>query len=158
MAHAQELSHAPSLIRLPGPIVQLLLRLGLPLGPNRVLIIRGRRTGQPHHVPLAVTEVDGRRWVIGTFGETNWVRNLRTAGVAELEVAGTRRHVRGVELTPDERADFFRNVIAPYVARLPLPWRLGVQSLIKFAAPEIQTDPERAALTHPVFELVEDVV
>jgi deazaflavin-dependent oxidoreductase (nitroreductase family) len=155
MTHAQGLIHAPSLIRLPGPIVQRLLRLGMPLGPNRVLTIRGRRSGTPIHVPLAVTEVDGRRWVIGTFGETNWVRNLRAAGEAQLEIGGARRRVRAVELTPAEAADFFRNVIAPYVARLPLPWRIGVRALIRFAAPEVQTDPEQAALNHPVFELVE---
>lgn len=156
MAHAQKLSRAPGLIRLPGPIVQRLLRLGMPLGPNRVLTIRGRRSGRAHHVPLAVTEVDGRRWVIGTFGETNWVRNLRAAGDAELEIGGKRRRVRAVELTADEAADFFRDVIAPYVAHMPLQWRLGIRSLIKFAAPEIQTDPERAAQTRPVFELIQE--
>jgi deazaflavin-dependent oxidoreductase (nitroreductase family) len=156
MAHAQGLSHAPSLIRLPGPIVERLLSLGMPLGPNRVLIMRGRRTGQLHHVPLAVTEVDGRRWVLGTFGETNWVRNLRAAGEAELEIGGARRRVRAVELTPAEGADFFRYVITPYVARLPLPWRVGVNALIRLAAPEVFADHELAAQKHPVFELIDD--
>jgi deazaflavin-dependent oxidoreductase (nitroreductase family) len=156
MAHGHELSRAPTLIKLPGPMVQRLLRLGMPLGPNRVLTIRGRFSGQSHPVPLAVTEVAGRRWVIGTFGETNWVRNLRAAGEAELEIGATRRRMRAVELTPEEGAAFFRNVIAQYVARLALPWRLGVRALIRFAAPEIQTDPHRAALAHPVFELVDE--
>jgi deazaflavin-dependent oxidoreductase (nitroreductase family) len=128
----------------------------MPLGPNRVLTIRGRRSGQLHTIPLAVAEVDGRRWVIGTFGETNWVRNLRAAGEAELEIDGTRGHVRAVELSHTEAADFFTNVIVPYVARMPRLWRVGVASLIKFAAPEIYSDPGAAARKHPVFELIDD--
>ena len=155
MAHAQQqLSRAPVLIRLPGPIVRRLLRFGMPLGPNRVLTIRGRRTGQLHTIPLAVAEVDGRRWVIGTFGETNWVRNLRAAGEADVEINGESRHVRAIELTRDQAADFFTNVIVPYVAHMPRLWRLGVSSLIKFAAPEIYSDPTTAAAKHPVFELI----
>jgi deazaflavin-dependent oxidoreductase (nitroreductase family) len=126
----------------------------MPLGPNRVLTIRGRRTGQLHTIPLAVAEVDGRRWVIGTFGETNWVRNLRAAGEAQLEIDGQRRQVNAVELTHEQAADFFSNVIVPYVARMPRLWRVGVSSLIKFAAPEIYSAPELAAMKHPVFELV----
>jgi deazaflavin-dependent oxidoreductase (nitroreductase family) len=154
VTHAQSLSRAPALIRLPGPIVQRLLRFGMPLGPNRVLTIRGRRTGKAISVPLAVAEVDGRRWVIGTFGETNWVRNLRAAREAEVEVDGERRHFRAVELTHEQAADFFTNVIVPYVTRMPLLWRTGVHSLIRFAAPEIYSDPPAAARKHPVFELV----
>jgi len=156
VAHAQQhLSRAPVLIRLPGPIVRRLLRFGMPLGPNRVLTIRGRRTGQFHTIPLAVAEVDGRRWVIGTFGETNWVRNLRAAGEAEVEIDGARRQVRAVELSQEQAAHFFTDVIVPYVARLPRPWRMGVRSLIRFAAPEIETDPLFAARKHPVFELID---
>jgi deazaflavin-dependent oxidoreductase (nitroreductase family) len=120
-----------------------------------VLTIRGRHTGQLHTIPLAVTEVDGRRWVIGTFGETNWVRNLRAAGEAELEIGGESRHLRAVELTPRQGAEFFRDVIVPYIGRLPRLWRLGVRGLIRFAAPEVYDDPELAAHKHPVFELLE---
>jgi deazaflavin-dependent oxidoreductase (nitroreductase family) len=127
----------------------------MPLGPNRVLTIRGRRTGQLHTIPLAVAEVGGRRWVIGTFGETNWVRNLRAAGEAELEIEGARRNVRAIELTHEQAAGFFTNVIVPYVTHMPRLWRLGVQSLIRFAAPEIYSDPPAAARRHPVFELIE---
>ena len=154
MAHSQSLSRAPALIRLPGPIVQRLLRFGMPLGPNRVLTIRGRRSGKAISVPLAVAEVDGRRWVIGTFGETNWVRNLRAAGEAEVDIDGEHRHLRAVELTHEQAAGFFTNVIVPYVAHMPRLWRIGVSSLIKFAAPEIYSDPPSAALKHPVFELI----
>jgi deazaflavin-dependent oxidoreductase (nitroreductase family) len=154
VTHTQSLSRAPALIRLPGPLVQRLLRFGMPLGPNRVLTIRGRKTGEPHAIPLAVAEVDGRRWVIGTFGETNWVRNLRAAGEAEVEIDGARRHVRAVELTHEQAADFFTNVIVPYIRRLPLLWRLSVSTLIRTAAPEVISDPLRAADKHPVFELI----
>src|SRR2546429_8490393 len=44
-------------------IVQRLLRLGAFMGPNALLTVRGRRTGQPRSTPVAVVEVGGRRWI-----------------------------------------------------------------------------------------------
>jgi deazaflavin-dependent oxidoreductase (nitroreductase family) len=135
--------------------MQHLLRLGMPLGPNHVVTIRGRKSGRPQHVPLAITEVNGRRWVIGAYGETNWVRNLRAAGEADVEIGGSSRRLRAVELTTDEAADFFRDVLIPYATRMPQPWRFGVRLLFGMAAPEVLNDPDRAAQTRPVFELLD---
>jgi len=42
--------------------------------------VRGRTSGLPRTTPLAVIEVDGRRWVWSPWGEVHWVRNLRAAG------------------------------------------------------------------------------
>ncbi len=57
-----------------------LLRRGMPMGPNAMLTVRGRKTGEPRTAAVAVLEVDGRRWILGAYGEVNWVRNLRAAG------------------------------------------------------------------------------
>jgi deazaflavin-dependent oxidoreductase (nitroreductase family) len=157
MAHASSLSNrparAPAFIRNSGPITRWLLRLGLPLGPNRVLIIRGRRSGQLYRVPLAVAEVHGRRFVIGTFGDTNWVRNLRAAGEAELIVGGRTEAVRARELSHQQAVEFFGVTLREYVRELPIHWRAFVGLFLRLAAPELLSDPERAADLRPVFQL-----
>ncbi len=157
MAHASPLSNdparAPAFIRNSGPITSRLLRLGLPLGPNRVLIIRGRRSGQPYRVPLAVAEVHDRRFVIGTFGDTNWVRNLRAAGEAELMVRGRTEQVAARELSHADAVKFFGVTLRHYLHELPIHWRAFVAIFLRLAAPELLSDPERSAELRPVFEL-----
>jgi deazaflavin-dependent oxidoreductase (nitroreductase family) len=157
MAHASPLSNAPArapaFIRNSGPITSRLLRLGLPLGPNRVLIIRGRRSGQAYRVPLAVAEVHDRRFVIGTFGDTNWVRNLRAAGQADLMIGGRAEAVRARELSHEQAVEFFAVTLREYVRQLPVHWRAFVGLFLRLAAPELLRDPERAADLRPVFEL-----
>jgi deazaflavin-dependent oxidoreductase (nitroreductase family) len=145
---------APGLIRLSGPIARRLLRAGIPMGPNGILTVRGRTTGQPRSAPVAVVELDGRQWIIGTFGEVHWVRNLRAAGEADLELHGTRHHLRGRELGLDERIAFFAETLPAYVRSLPVVWRRFVGVFLRTVAPAIHDDPAAAAATRPVFELL----
>jgi deazaflavin-dependent oxidoreductase (nitroreductase family) len=147
------MTQAPALIRYSAPITQSLLRAGIRMGPNALLTVRGRSSGLPRTAPVALVEVDGRRWVVGTFGDVNWVRNLRAAGEAEVRVGGRPQRVRAVELSVDDAADFFRDVVTRYVRRLPLLWRIVTRVLVRLAAPEVFTDPARAAGSRPVFEL-----
>jgi deazaflavin-dependent oxidoreductase (nitroreductase family) len=143
-------------VRVPGfvdvfnPLARRLLHLGVPMGPNALLTVRGRKSGEPRTTPVALVEIGGRRWIIGTFGEVNWVRNLRAAGQASVTVGRKTQAVAATELTTDEAAAFFNRVLGPYVRSLPLgKWLLG--SVL--GAREILEDPTRAALEHPVFEL-----
>jgi deazaflavin-dependent oxidoreductase (nitroreductase family) len=119
------------------------------LGPNALITVRGRKSGQPRTTPVALVEIDGRRWVIGTFGDTNWVRNLRAAGEATLSVGRRREDVKANELAEDERISFFRDVLTPYVKRL----RIGTILLSVLGAKDIVDDPAAAAAKRPVFEL-----
>ena len=144
---------APGLIRLSGPIARRLLRAGIPMGPNGILTVRGRTTGQPRSAPVAVVELDGRRWVVGTFGEVHWVRNLRAAGEADLELHGTTQHLRATELALDERIAFFGGTLPAYVGSLPAVWRRFVGMFLRTVAPAIHDDPAAAAVSRPVFEL-----
>lgn len=147
------MTQAPALIRLSAPITRRLLGVGLSMGPNTLLTVRGRVSGRPRTAPVAVVEVDGRRWVVGTFGDVNWVRNLRAAREAEIRVEGRPEHVAAVELNHEEAATLFRDVVTGYVRRLPLLWRIVTNALVRLAAPEVLSDPERAATRRPVFEL-----
>lgn len=50
--------------------------------PRRVvtLEVSGRRSGKTISVPLAMTDVDGRWYLVAMLGECNWTRNVRAAG------------------------------------------------------------------------------
>lgn len=141
----------PFFVPLFNPIAQRLLGAGVPMGPNTLLTVRGRKSGTPRTTPVAVVELDGRRWIIGTFGEVNWVQNLRAAGEAVLSRRGRREQVRAVELSTEQVEGFFVNRLAPYVRRLPMGrWLLGSA----LGASDILDEPAAAAHRHPVFELI----
>jgi deazaflavin-dependent oxidoreductase (nitroreductase family) len=140
---------APAFVGLFNPIAQRVLRAGPLLGPNALITIRGRKSGVPRTTPIALVEIDGKRWVIGTFGDTNWVRNLRAAREATLTVGRKREKVLADELDVERRANFFGDVIGPYVRRMRIGWLL----LSILGAKEILDDPRAAAEHRPVFEL-----
>jgi deazaflavin-dependent oxidoreductase (nitroreductase family) len=144
---------APALVRYSNPITRRLLRFGLPMGPNLLLTVRGRKSGVPRTAPVAVVETGGRRWIIGAYGDAQWTRNLRAAGEADLESHGRVEHVAAVELDREQATAFFRDILPPFVARFPLFGRLFGRVLFRLAAPDILFDPARAATTRPVFEL-----
>jgi deazaflavin-dependent oxidoreductase (nitroreductase family) len=140
---------APGLISLFNPLARRVLRVGPLLGPNALITVRGRKSGEPRTTPVALVQLDGRRWVIGTFGEVNWVRNLRVAGEATLTVGKREERVTAEELTQLGASEFFRDRLGPYVRRIPL----GRIVLGVLGAREILADPAAAAAKRPVFEL-----
>jgi len=139
---------APTFVRIGNILTLTLLRAGFKLvGPGNypmyLLTVRGRKSGQPRTVPIAIWEHNGKRYVGSVFGIVDWVRNLRAAGEAILTRGRRAETVNARELPKDEaalvlRADIKRNPFARY---------FGVtadSSLEEF---------ERAVLTHPVFVL-----
>jgi deazaflavin-dependent oxidoreductase (nitroreductase family) len=143
-------ARAPRFVGFFNPLAQRLLGAGIPLGPNALITIRGRKSGIDRTNPVALVEIEGRRWVIGTFGETNWVRNLRIAGEALVTAGKRREEVKAHELSPSEATAFFRDVLGPYVKRIPLG-RVMLGSVL--GAKDILEDPAVAAERRPVFEL-----
>jgi deazaflavin-dependent oxidoreductase (nitroreductase family) len=145
---------APALVRYSNPLARAVLRRGLPMGPNVLLTVRGRTSGEPRTAPVAIAEIDGHRYVIGAYGEVHWVRNLRAAGEAEVAAHGGRtEHVTARELDPAATRVFFAETLAGYIQRLPWFGRAFARLLFGIAAPEILKDPEKAARLHPVFEI-----
>ena len=140
----------PSFVAIFSPLALRLIRMGVPLGPNALLTVRGRKSGLMRTNPVAVIAIGGRRWVIGTFGDVNWVRNLRAAGEAMLATGRRRVTVHAVELTQAGAADFFASVLVPYVGNSAIKrWVLGL-----LGASDILRDPAGAASSRPVFELL----
>src|SRR3954452_13515793 len=80
------------------PIVKFLLVAGIPMGPNGLITIRGRKSGLPRTTPVAIIEVAGRRWAWAPFGDVQWVRNLRAAGGATITIRRRKEEVRATEL------------------------------------------------------------
>ena len=65
--------------------------------PVLLLTVAGRRSGLPHTVPVAYVERDGDYYLAATAGgqprEPQWIRNLRAASTATIEVGRERRTV-----------------------------------------------------------------
>jgi deazaflavin-dependent oxidoreductase (nitroreductase family) len=142
----------PFLVGLFNPIARRMLRGGMPMGPNALLTVRGRTSGLDRTTPVAVVSIDGHRWVIATFGDTNWARNLRAAGQATVTVNRRAEAVAARELSATEAEVFYRDTLVPYVSSIPLGLgRFMLGSIL--GAKEMLTDPHAAALHHPVFEL-----
>ena len=143
------IDRAPGFVGFFNPIARRILNRGALLGPNALITVRGRKSGVPRTTPVALVEIGGKRWVIGTFGETNWVRNLRAAGEATLTVGRRHEEVSATELDVPARTAFFRDVVGPYARKLP-----GGRLLLRvLGATEILDDPAAAAEHRPVFEL-----
>jgi deazaflavin-dependent oxidoreductase (nitroreductase family) len=126
-----------------------MMGIGVPMGPNGLITVRGRTSGEPRTTPVAFVDIDGRTWVQSPFGDVNWVRNLRAAGEATITVGKRSEEVRAVELSTAEKVGFYRDVLGPYVRRMR-----GGRFLARFLGmSEILNDPIAAADAHPVFEL-----
>jgi deazaflavin-dependent oxidoreductase (nitroreductase family) len=138
----------PTQVRLFSPILKFLLVAGIPMGPNGLVTIRGRKSGLPRTTALAIVDVGGRRWVWAPWGEVQWVRNLRAAGRATISVRGRREEVSATELDPTERVGYFRDVLSPLARSIPF----GVQ-FIRIVDGVDLSDPVAAAEGRRVFEL-----
>ena len=141
-------THLPRRVRFFSPILKFLLVAGIPIGPNGLVTIRGRKSGLPRTTPLAIIEVGGRRWVWAPWGEVQWVRNLRAAGRATITVRGRKEEVRATELDEAERVTFFRDVLGSVARSIPF----GVQ-FIRIADQVDLNQPIEVAKDRRVFEL-----
>jgi deazaflavin-dependent oxidoreductase (nitroreductase family) len=140
--------HPPRGIHLFNAIAKPLLAAGIPMGFNGLLTVRGRTSGVARTTPLAVIEVEGRRWVWSPWGEVHWVRNVRAAGRATIEVRRKTAEVTAIELSPTERVAFFRDVLRPLAENM----RGGMWFIKTFDGVDLG-DPVAAATDRPVFEL-----
>jgi len=147
-ARTENAPGAPSWVTVFNPIARRLLAAGVPMGPNALITIAGRTSGQPRSTPLALIAVGGRRWVWSPWGDVHWVRNLRAAGVATISVHGRTEDVTAAELDSVERVAFFRDVLTPVARAMPF----GMQ-FVRIVDGVDLTDPAEAAEGRRVFEL-----
>jgi hypothetical protein len=68
------------------------------------LVVPRRTTGETQEIPVIPVERGGGRYVVSTRGESEWVRNLRRSGRAQLrDRKGNVTPVSAVEVAVDER-------------------------------------------------------
>jgi deazaflavin-dependent oxidoreductase (nitroreductase family) len=139
---------APWWVTMFTPIAKRLLGAGVPLGFNGLVTIPGRKSGQPRTTPVAVIEVEGRRWIWAPWGEVHWVRNLRAARRATVTVRRRTQEVRATELNRAQREAFFRDVMGSLADSMP-----GGKWFIRTVDGVDLDDPVEAADGRPVFEL-----
>ncbi|MGH2489620.1 MAG: nitroreductase family deazaflavin-dependent oxidoreductase [Candidatus Limnocylindria bacterium] len=141
----------PSLIPVLNPLIRRLIGAGLPFGPNVLLTVRGRTSGLPRTFPVAIIEVDGRRYVQSPFGEVNWVRNLRAAGEAVVSRGGDQEQVDAIELLPEAGGPVLREALAPYLKSRLLA--VAVRWFFDVRADSTLDDYVAETRRHPIFEL-----
>lgn len=126
--------------------VRWLTAHGISLMGSRVLTVRGRRSGLPRSTPVNLMPLDGERYLVAPRGNTEWVRNARAAGEAELRLGRRVERVALTELPVEERPA----VIRVYLRRWG--WEVGrfVEGLSKDS-----TDAQLAAAApgFPVFRV-----
>lgn len=132
-------------------VAKPLLALGVPMGPDLLITVQGRKTGLPRTTPVTICEYGGRRGLISPFGETNWVRNLRAAGTATISFGRRQERVRAVELGNKEAVGFIRDVIVPIARRS----RFGDWFVRNVDRIDLD-NPEEAVVGRPVFEILPD--
>jgi deazaflavin-dependent oxidoreductase (nitroreductase family) len=146
-------NQAPRYVRVANVLTTTLLRVGLPLvGPGLVignypmylLTVRGRKSGQPRTVPIAIIERHGKRYVGSPYGIVDWVRNLRAAGEAILTRKRRSETVHARELPSGEAALLLQEETK---SGNPFVRTYGVTTDSSFE------EFERAVVSHPLFAL-----
>ena len=130
------------------PLTLLLVgRLGMDdHNGTRVLEVKGRKSGLWRATPVRLLELDGKRYLVAMYGETSWVKNLRTQGSGRLRMGSRVTEFRAMELAGEEKLTALRAFFKRY-------WSLVAQ-MTTITSPDAP-DAELAvtALTHPVFRL-----
>jgi deazaflavin-dependent oxidoreductase (nitroreductase family) len=139
-------SYKPTRLRAVGNrLIKPLVELGVAGRRTHVLTTLGRKSGKRYSTPVQpILEHGQPQFLVAPYGERQWVRNARAAGVVELTRARKTKRFRIEEVGPEEAAPVLRQylrktpIVKPYFdARRDSP-------LEEFAA---------EAVRHPVFRL-----
>ena len=140
-------------IRLVNPLLRVLvLRAGLGHRGDqnlmRVVRVRGRRSGRLYEVPVRIAAWKGQRYIVSLQGESQWARNLRAAGTAQLLVGTSVEPVVAREIQAEEKAAFLAWYCQQPDHRLSVRYGLKADTANLTAA-----EADRLARQHPVFRL-----
>jgi deazaflavin-dependent oxidoreductase (nitroreductase family) len=127
-------------------IVAGLTRLGISVVGSRVLRVRGRTSGEWRSVPVNLLTFEGQRYLVAPRGETQWVKNIRNAGAAELQLGRKTEPISVVELADEEKPDLLRAYLKRWKAETGVFFD-GV------SANSPEEDVRRIAPDHPVFRI-----
>jgi len=102
-------------------------RIGFTMGPVHVLTVPGRRTGKPRSAPVSPLMVGGGRYVVSALPDSDWARNVRAAGHAQLSRGHRREPVTLTEVTDSKLKEQVMRAYPREVPRgAPLFARAGI--------------------------------
>jgi deazaflavin-dependent oxidoreductase (nitroreductase family) len=131
------------------PIVALVMKMGVSIRGSRILAVRGRTSGEVRTTPVNLLSHEGALYLVSPRGETQWARNLRTAGEGELRLGRKRQGFRAEELADGEKPALLRAYLKAWA------WEVGqFFGGVKHDAPA--SEIERIAPNHPVFRITYD--
>lgn len=127
-------------------VIRWLAELGVSIAGTRALRVRGRKSGKRRGVVVNVLTLDGTDYLVSPRGTTQWVRNVRAAGIVEMGPRWHSRRVRAIEVADAAKPDLLRR----YLDR----WYWEVKGHIAGLTPDSSEDQLRvAAPSIPVFAL-----
>jgi deazaflavin-dependent oxidoreductase (nitroreductase family) len=136
--------HVNVATRMRDALFMTLLRAGVNMGTTSLLTVRGRKSGQPHTVPVIPVEQDGERFLVASYGVVQWVHNLRAAGAATVTRGRHSETISVTELPAQQAAP----ILKQYLSQVPT-----VRSYFD-ATPDSPLEAfEREAPRHPVFQI-----
>jgi deazaflavin-dependent oxidoreductase (nitroreductase family) len=141
----------PSIVHFFNPLVRRLLALGLPMGPNVLMTVRGRKSGKDYTFPVATIEAGGREYLFSPFGEVSWVANLRASGELTLRRGRRHRRMRAVELTPEVAAPYLAEAMRSVIG-IPMFGSM-IAGWYRIDRGSTSEDFLASARQHPAFEL-----
>jgi len=98
-------------VRMVNMLATALLRAGIRIHTMSLLTVRGRKSGQPHSVPVTLVEQGSQRWLVAPYGAVQWVRNLRAAGTATLTRGRRSEAISVTELPAQEAAPILKRYL-----------------------------------------------
>lgn len=129
-------------------LIRKLAEVGISIAGSRALQVRGRKTGKARSVVINVLTVEGIDYLVSPRGSTQWVRNVRAAGVVDVGPRWRRRRLQATELADSAKPELVRRYLDK--------WYWEVKGHIAGLTPDSGDDEIRAAAASiPVFALTD---
>jgi len=123
-----------------------LVGLGLGFSHNRLLQVRGRKSGKLYSTPIDLLELNDKKFLVAPRGRTQWVRNAEAAGEISLKKGRNIQQFRLRPLSGSEKL----TVLKAYLDR----FRREVQTYFPVPADSPIDTFESIADNYPAFELI----
>lgn len=123
--------HPPKWLKPLNKVFMVMLRLGVPISRVEspvVLTVPGRKTGKSRSTPVTPMNVDGARYIVNGYPGSDWVDNVRAAGVVTLARGRRSERVRLVELSADDARPVLRKFPALVPTGVDLMKRVGLMT------------------------------
>lgn len=139
---------SPLMAKIVNPVLCFLIgTIGINIQGAWVLTVRGRKSGQLKSLPVNVLIYQGARYLVSPRGETQWVRNLRAAGDAQLRRGNSIDKVRVAEEVAVEGRP---PILRAYMQK----WDGQTKGILGFDRTVGDSELAEAAAKYPVFRLI----